>query len=64
MNIGEFTDLYFESLKLFKHFGKAVALGFQDIDYSAHEMLKNKATLTNHFDLPEDGAPEIKYIEQ
>ena len=29
MKISNYTDLYYESLKLFRHFGKAVALGFK-----------------------------------
>ena len=62
MEIGHFTDLYYESLKLFKHFGSAVKLGFQEINSNANDILKNKMTLKEHLNLP-DGAPEIKYME-
>jgi hypothetical protein len=62
MEISHFTDLYYESLKLFKHFGSAVKLGFQEINSNANDILKNKVTLKNHLNLP-DGAPEIRYME-
>ena len=29
MPISQYTDIYYESLKLFRHFGSAVALGFK-----------------------------------
>ena len=63
MEINQFTDLFYESLKLFKHFGSAVKLGFQEINQNADMMLKNRDNLKAHLNLPDD-APEIKYMEQ
>jgi len=62
MEVVFYTDLYFESLKLFKYFGSAVSLGFKDISDKANMLLINQKVLRVAFKLEEDG-PEVKYIE-
>jgi len=42
MDINHYTDLYFESLKLFKFLGSAVALGFKDVNDKANGILANQ----------------------
>jgi len=41
MEIKLFTDLYFECMKFFKHFGSALFIAFRDMEMKANMILKN-----------------------
>lgn len=62
MSIKVYTDIYFESLKLFQHFGSALALGFKDIKDKANDILGNQKTIKGLNIFP-DNAPETNLIE-
>lgn len=63
MDLKHYTDLYFESLKLFKFFGSAVALGFKDIQDKAHGIIANQKQIKEAGSFS-DESPEIRFIEQ
>jgi hypothetical protein len=45
MEVNFYADLYFESLKLFKYFGKCITMGFKDIQDKANMLLVNQKVL-------------------
>ena len=62
MEVNFYTDLYFESLKLFKFFGKCVSLGFKDIQDKANMLLVNQKVMKIAYKYQDD-SPEVMYIE-
>jgi hypothetical protein len=62
MELNFYTDLYFESLKLFKFFGRCVSLGFKDCQDKANMLLDNSKVLKDAYKY-DDNADEVNYIE-
>ena len=55
---------YFEWLKLMKHLGKCVSMGFNDLSHKAKCMQSNRELMVKKFKFFKEDDPKYKYIMQ
>jgi hypothetical protein len=55
--ISAFTNMYYELIKMFKHFGSAIGIAFKDINDKANTMVGNQKNFTSVWNICDINSP-------